>query len=157
MRRSKLATLARQDGSLLQFANAFSGTDHIREPDSEFLIDHYNFAVRNQCAIDIYIKRFPGGPIELNDGALIKLQQVADADATATHFHRQCDGNIEHDIQVDVTAGALRRPLGLQILQRCGLYLCVHIFPAMMLCSIGGRRLARRSEILMACWPRELP
>src|SRR4249919_1169471 len=45
---------------LLELANAFGGTHDIGDADAELFVDHHDFAVRHQRAVDEHIERFAG-------------------------------------------------------------------------------------------------
>src|SRR5581483_159865 len=116
-------------------------------------------------AIDEHIERLAGGAVQLDDGALVELQQVSDRDARAADFHGECDRHIQDDFEVDIAAG-LRR-LILQVVEFRGArlgYVGVHrkvpqVRLAMAIEVAGAGRAERRirSSTFTACSPRERP
>ena len=54
-------------GNLLQLADALSRADDVCEADTELLIDHDYFAVRDERTVHKHVERFAGGAVELHD------------------------------------------------------------------------------------------
>ncbi len=56
--------------------------------------------MRDQRAVDQHIQRFARQTIQLDHRALVELQQVANVDIGAAHFHGDRHRNVENHIQV---------------------------------------------------------
>src|ERR1700734_579311 len=148
---------------LFELADAFGRADHVRQADAELLVNHDDFAVCDQSAVDEYVEGLAGRPIELDDRALIELQEIANRNARAPDLHRKCHWNVENDVHIHVAID-LRTSLGLEVFEFGGARLgCCSVhrytFQAFfrILESVGclGRR--TRASTLTACWPRERP
>src|SRR5690606_1956542 len=83
-----------------QLLDAFGGTDHVGQANTELFVHHHHLAVGNQRSVDLYVKRLAGQPVEFDHRALIELQQVANGDFGVTHLHRDRHWNIQNDIQI---------------------------------------------------------
>src|SRR5690606_16285233 len=88
---------------LLQPLDAFTRADHIGQPDTEFFVNHHHFPVCNQSAVDQDIQRLTRQPVQLDDRALVQLQQVTNRYLGVAHLH----GNGDRDIQDHVDIGCL--------------------------------------------------
>ena len=72
--------------STVDFAHAFRRCDDVGQANAELVIDHNDFALSDQCAIDQHIHRFAGHGFQFNHRAVGKLQKVFDGDFGASEF-----------------------------------------------------------------------
>src|SRR5262245_6503468 len=84
----------------MQRADALLGADDVRQPDSEFVVHDDDLAVRDQRAVHEHVERLACHARELDHGAARELKQTTDADARATHLHRQAHRNVQHDVEI---------------------------------------------------------
>ena len=106
----------------------------------------------------------PVGALEFDHRALVELQQIADADAAASDLHRQCDRDVQHHVEIQLTVCTGFGRIGLQIAQGAGcgsgasLSSCSWSFHLLRHCLTPAVCAARRAAVtLTACWPRETP
>src|SRR6185312_3792811 len=137
------------------------GADDIREPDAEFLVHDHDFAVSHEGSIHENVQGLAGGAVELHDGALVELQQVADGDAGAPDFHGKSDRHVKNDVQVHFLRALLALVLEVVELGGACLYVGVHGTSQFLLTGrfSGLAKPPRRtfSSNLMACWPCDRP
>src|SRR5262249_44231759 len=145
----------------LQLAQALGGAHDIRQADAEALVDDHHLAVGDEGAVHEHIERLAGPAIELDDRALVELQQVAGRNARTPDRQRHRDGDVEDDVEVDVAARRLT--LVLHLLELGGLDrigVGVHLrLSGLKFRESGGGAPMRRTRVstLTACWPRERP
>ena len=80
--------------------DAFGRTDHVGQAHAEAVIDHHHFTVGDQGAVDEHIQRLAGTTFQFHHRTLVELQQVADVDLGAAHFHGNVHRNIQDHVQV---------------------------------------------------------
>src|SRR5680860_392794 len=93
----------------LQPFYAFTRADHIRQADTEFVVDHDHLAMSYKRAVDQHVQWLSCQSIQLDNRALIQLQKVADRDLGIPHFHRDTDGDVQNDIEIRWQPVALSR------------------------------------------------
>src|SRR3546814_536301 len=93
----------------VQAAKAVRRRDDVGNAYAVFFVDHDNFALCDQVAVNEDIHGFAGKAVQLYDRTLAKLQDVLDRQARTAQFDRQLHGNIHDHVDVavalDVAAG----------------------------------------------------
>ena len=86
--------------ALTRLLAPFRGTDDIGQANAELLVHHHYLAVRDQRAVDENIQRLSSEAIELDDRALIELEQLSNADLSPANLHRDGHRNIHHGFKI---------------------------------------------------------
>src|SRR3990167_6366628 len=79
---------------------AFRGCHHVGQPDTELVIHHHHFALRNEIPIHQHVHRLARQRVQFHHRPLRQLKDVLDRYLGAPQLHGQLDGDVQHHIDV---------------------------------------------------------